>query len=469
MTFNIDLVRLLDSTTTLLCQVISILVFILMLIATVKIARKLYSFKKRKIRFSTHRKAQGIIFGKSHNMTCYSKHNSEGHCIVFGGSGVGKTSAVLIPTLQSWNGTSLCIDISGDIELNIHKDNKLIYEPESLNTIPYNAFYSIDTLKNEDEKNQALEKLAFLLMPDLEPREASANARFFNDEGRKILTASLIALYHIGFDFCEICEKIMSSSYKELFAEIDKTENLNAIKFINSFEGASEQNTAGCKQACDLAIKLFATNHYVRNSIRRPLSNELSISPDKIESFNVFFVVSDSKLDLYAPLVHLVVSQALEFFSNRSTNADSSTILFCLDEFVSFGRLEITPALRKLRKKKIRIMCLTQSLADIDLIYGHDERKAMLNNFAFKLVLSADDTDTQEYFAKLIGHKKTQRQSVSRNEKGQTITKSEIKEYAIEPEELSRLGDQLILIYPGGFKQLKKKYYFKKSLWRVLR
>lgn len=464
MTSITDLRTLLDSTAALLYKIAFLLILLLILVAVTKIAIKLYEFQKRKISFSTYHKAHGLIFGKLHNLICYSKDNAEGHCAVFGGSGVGKTSAVLIPTLQSWNGTSLCIDISGDIERNIHKENKLIYEPERLDTIPYNAFYSIDTLQNEEEKNQALEKLALLLMPDLEPREASANARFFNDEGRKILTASLIALYHIGLDFCEICEKIMSSSYKELFAEIDKTENYNAIQLINSFEGASEQNTAGCKQACDLAIKLFATNHYVKNSIRRPLSYEHSISPDKIEDFNVFFVVSDSKLDLYAPLVHLVVSQALEFFSNRSNHVES-TILFCLDEFASFGRLEITSALRKLRKKKIRIMCLTQSLADIDLIYGHDERKAMLNNFAFKLVLSADDTDTQEYFAKLIGHKKSQKQSVSKSDRGQTITKSEMKEYAIEPEELSRLGNHLILIYPGGFKKLKKKYYFKNSLW----
>ena len=43
-------------------------------------------------------------------------------------------------------------------------------------------------------------------------------------------------------------------------------------------------------------------------------------------------------------------------------------ILFCLDEFASFGKLQITEALRKLRKRHIRIMVLTQSLADLDMI-----------------------------------------------------------------------------------------------------
>lgn len=73
-------------------------------------------------------------------------------------------------------------------------------------------------------------------------------------------------------------------------------------------------------------------------------------------------------------------------------------ILFCLDEFASFGKLQITEALRKLRKRHIRIMVLTQSLADLDMIYGKDERKAMLGNFKFTVLLGCKDTETQEYF-----------------------------------------------------------------------
>ena len=441
---------------TVLISAAGILIFLLL----AQIVNKVYQLHKNRVSVSCKRRAHGILFGKKLGLIFHSKTDDEGHCIAFGGSGLGKTSAVLIPTLRSWRGTGFIVDISGDISKNVNKDNKLIYEPENPKTIPYNVFYNVDCLKDKKDQNQALEKLAFLLMPDLDAREASANARFFNVEGRKILTATLIALYHIGMDFVEICEKIMSYSYKELFAEIDRTENEDAIKYINSFYGASEQNTAGCKQACDMAITLFATNHYVKNAVGRPKRGGLSFSSDKIEQYNVFFVVSDSKLDLYAPLVHLVTAQAMEFFSNRANDAQTS-ILFALDEFASFSRLEMLPALRKLRKKKVRIFCLTQSLADVDLVYGYDERKAMLNNFAFKVVLGADDTDTQEYFSKLIGHKKAKRRSVSISAQGQTTTRADIKEYAIEPEALARLGNKLILLYPGGYKKLKKNYYFK--------
>ena len=63
--------------------------------------------------------------------------------------GLGKTSALLIPTLQAWQGTSFTIDISGDICRNIDKPHKMIYEPANPDSIPYNIFGAIDDLDDD--------------------------------------------------------------------------------------------------------------------------------------------------------------------------------------------------------------------------------------------------------------------------------------------------------------------------------
>ena len=415
--------------------------------------------KKRitQLKQNPKQKAHGIVFGRKGKKVIYSPTNSEGHVAVFGGSGLGKTSALLIPTLRSWTGTSFTIDISGDICKNVEIPNKIIYEPANPHSIPYNIFGTIDILNDEDDKNEALEELAFLLMPDDD--KMADTAKFFNTEGRKILTASLIAFYHMGMDFIAICEKIVGSSWKDLFNVIDLTEYSKAIQYINSFAGASEQNTAGCKQSADAVLKLFATNERVKRTIRRPYSQEVAFTPSRLEKNNVFVVVDDSKLKLYAPLLHIITAQSLEYFSNRS-NDSKTTILFCLDEFASLGKMEITDALRKLRKKHVRIMMLTQSMADVDLIYGKDERMAMMNNYRYKVVLGADDTDTQEYFAKLIGYQDTKKHSTSSNAMQITTTESEAKEWVIEPAELAHLGNELILLHPEGYSRLQKNFYY---------
>lgn len=414
--------------------------------------------KNRQLKKASKEKSHGIIFGKKGLKLLFSPTNQEGHIAVFGGSGLGKTTALLVPTLRSWSGTSFTIDISGDICHNVDIPNKMIYEPANPNSTPYNIFEPIDQLTNDDDKNEALEELAFLMMPDDE--RMADTAKFFNTEGRKILTASLIAFYHSGMDFIQICEKVVYSSWKELFNSIDMTENMKAIQYINSFVGTSEQNTAGCKQSADAVLKLFATNERIKQTIRRPNEKEVAFTPSKLEKHNVFVVVDDSKLKLYAPILHIITAQSLEYFSTRS-NDSKTTILFCLDEFASLGKMEITDALRKLRKKHVRIMMLTQSMADIDLIYGRDERMAMMNNYRFKVILGVDDTDTQEYFARLIGYQDTKKHSTSSNANQTTHTESDAKEWAIEPAELGRLGKKLVLLHPDGYIKLRKNYYYK--------
>ena len=86
------------------------------------------------------------------------------------------------------------------------------------------------------------------------------------------------------------------------------------------------------------------------------------------------------------------------------------------------------------------------------MIYGKDERKAMLGNFKFTVILGCKDTETQEYFSKMIGEKRSLL-ATDLNQKPQPI---------IKPADLARLGDDLIVLSDDGYRRLRKNYYFKK-------
>lgn len=443
--------------------IIVIIIFLVIIKSTEKSTTKKQKFQEVSIDSSEN--AHGIIFGKKGKKVVYSSTDNEGSIGVFSATGTGKTSAVGIPTLRSWNGTSFSIDISGDICQNCPTmPSKIIYEPDNPKTTPYNLFGSIDDLENTDDQNEALEQLAFLLIPD---NATNDNAKFFADGGRKILTASLITFYHKGMDFSKICEKIVSSSYSSLFSAIDKARNHTAILYINSFQDASEQNTAGCKQACDDALKLFATNAKVKKSIHRPTSNETAITPKLLETHNIFLIVDDPKLTLYSPLLNIITSQMMQYISNRKIHKDSKTILLFLDEYASLklNATTILEALRKYRKRKCRVMLLTQNLADLDILYGKETTRALMANLRFKVLLGGlGETESQKYFADLIGYKETKKYSKSTSYSQVTHTESESKEYIIAPADLDRQGkNTVILIYPenDGYMLLKKNYYFK--------
>lgn len=405
-------------------------------------------FAKKNLVYRHPAQAKGVLFGKKFGLLAYSPEQDEGHILVLGPSGTGKTSALLIPTLRSWQGTALVVDISGDISANVNTPNKIVFDPTSENCIPYDVFASINEVTDETERQERLEQLAYLLLPD-KANDSEAGI-FFTKNGRKMIAAALICYYGMGWNFIEICEFFLGHDWRSLLNDIAKQQNPIANMFISSFAGASEQNTAGCKQAADDALKLFATNDKIKNALRNVPSYEKAISPATLETSSVYIYIPDEKLKIYGDLLRIITAQSMEYFSSRPTE-NKQTILFCLDEFASFGKLQIVESLRKLRKRRIRILVLTQSLADLDMIYGKDERKAMLSNFKFTVLLGCKDAETQEYFSKMIGEKRSLL-ATDPSQKPQPI---------IKPADLAHLEQDLFVICDDGAIRLRKNFYFK--------
>lgn len=447
-------------TNTLLVFALFFLAIVLLIAAARPIIKHLQRVEASGLKAVSWNNARGIIFGADRlGRVIHSPSDREGHVFCLGGSGSGKTSCLLIPTLQKFSGNYFAIDISGDIAANVHRKNNLVFEPCSADTIPYDVFSLIDGLEDIQDKHEQLEKLAFLIMPDVPG--ASDASMFFTREGRKLLTGALIAFYFSGMDFNDICRKIISSSYTELFREIDAQGNEEASLYIKSFRGTNAENTGGCKQSVDAAVKLFALNRNIRRCVHRPDGNQITFTPKTLEKNCVIFRLDETLLDVYAPLLSIVVSQSLTYFASRPIG--STPLLFALDEFSSLGKMDIVGALQKLRKRGIRIFVITQSLADLDRIYGEIERKAMLNNFLYKAILGAGDTDTQEYFAKMIGHKQEKSYSRTTGRGAASITERQEKTWAIEPDELGRLRKDLILLHPAGYNKLHKVPYYKRK------
>lgn len=409
--------------------------------------------------------ACGVIFGKKSKFSkkvIYSPLDDEGHILCIGGSGMGKTSALLIPTLTSWGnsgGTSLSIDISGDISSNVCIPNKLIYAPANYHSIPYNIFGSVDMLTSRADQDKLLDMLALLIMPP--NPNAGEGEKYYADNGRKILAAALIAFYHKGKDFIEICSLINDLNWRDLFNLIDDTEDTKARIYINDFVGAEERYTGNAKQCCNDAISIFVKDEALKCNIRRPQPNEIAFDATKTETHNCFILIKDEELEYYSKLSLILLSQCLEYFQKRSLYA-SHQILCCIDEAASLGTINLLPALRKFRKRKVRLFILTQGLSDLDLTWGSAERKAMMINFKYKIILECSEPEEQLYWAKLIGEELTVRMGTSTSETNHTNSISETKDFIIAPCTLANLGKELILLYPGGFKKLYKNYYFER-------
>lgn len=410
-----------------------------------------YLYRRKKRRHTSFKVAlkpfaYGIIFGKvSPFRVAYSPPADEGHVLLVGSSGSAKTSSVIIPTLKkslkdNCDTHAYVIDISDDIEKNVQSSNKLIFEPENPDSIPYDIFYPVDQLPDKDRKEEYLINLAFLILP--ENVKASDSNQYFLNGGRKILISCLLSFYPKGFDFMEIIRIICSNSYERVLEMVKDSECPLAVEYLQSFAESNPRNVAGCLESLTTALALFR-NPVVKRVIRRPKKGEKSITMDSLENYSVFIKVHDSRLATYSAILRVLTIQTLNYLSEREKSL-KSPILIVLDEVASLGYIDLVSSLRKLRKRHVRVICASQAIVDLDLVWSREERIAMLANFSYRLCLRSSDPDTAEYFSRMFG-----------------ADPEDPSKRAIPPEELDRLEDDLIMAYPGGWIRLRKNYYFK--------
>lgn len=425
--------------------------------------RKKHKKKPTGFRQAQKGKGHGMIVGLINGKEVFVPESEDWHAVVMGGTGDGKTSGIAVPVLQSWKGKGLCIDISGDMSSKVEHPYKAVYRPLKGDTPSYNVFAPADAQTSEIGQNEELEALAYLLRE--EPPNMDDNARYFLQGGRRILKSALIAFYHEGMDFAQICRKITTSGYQQLFREIDNTGNEEAISLINVFVGGNERNISGCYEQCVEAVEVFAKDT-LKDALRRPRHGEAGFSSMSVEDSLLFVEIPDPELEKYSPLLHLITGQVLQYISNRPER-NREPVLIMLDEFVSLskgGKLDITPSLRKSRKHNCHIVILTQSVNDIDLYYGETERKSMMNNFSIKVIMSAQDPETQKWVSDLVGNRIITRKSTAKNSKITTRTKSEEKDVIIEPSDIGRLDDAALVLNKKGYLLVKRNYAFANPL-----
>lgn len=404
--------------------------------------------------------AHGIIFGIQPDDRLYISPEEEPyHVLVIGGTRSGKTSAILIPTLRVWQHTAFVIDISGDISNTIYRDDKIILDIMNGERY-YNVFCYADRATTRTELWAQLEILANCLMPDEKNNDTE---RFFRNEGRRLLLASLVYLYDKGVDFCQFCREFVHFDAQSLISDIlaDTNADPRVLSIMQSMQGTNAKNVQGCKQNADSCIEKFAFDENIRKCIHRGAD---AIMPEILEQKSLFINVPQHLLDVYAPLLSIITQQVMHYFKTRIVTANTKACLMCLDEFPQLGMIpDVNNALMTLAKKKVRLMLCVQTDASLNRIYGNDTRIEILTNCGYKCILNALDPETQENYSRLIGERNVERQSVTAGNGNPSYTYSLQKERIIEPAELAYLQNHLILLTPTGYIRLTKYFYFQEN------
>lgn len=418
-------------------------------------------------------KDSGFCFGinDTGNTTQYIgfSQGTEGNILIAGGNGSGKSASIIKPTLATWSGALCATDVKGELSdyyAKLHmsaiaKRPYKIFNPFKY-ALAYDPFFWLRQDKDENLISNIWE-IVLAITPDI-PND---NQPFWNKTEQGILAAAIHYYFKLGLNFSDTMIAIASASVTELTETILHSNDDIAKMYLGEIRNIKPETLVNFDRGLRNKLMLFATDPYINNAFRVNKEESDYFTWQDLDEYNIFLQIPEEKIEQWSGAINLMYTQLIRYLERRpdqhsTKGADNIQTLLLMDEFARFGKLPlIADAVSTLRSRNVNICIVIQSLAQLDKIYGQDDRKIILDNCQFQAILRANDAETQQYFSSLIGTRKGILKGISESWNADfdsihySKQVSETLENRIPPHEFSSLNDVLLLT-PLGFYRINK-------------
>ena len=408
----------------------------------------------------------GIVLGKYHGKYVCRSVEQDGHYLIVGGSGSGKSSSLIVPTLLINNDVpAFVLDIKAELSRVAKKkgDAKVhIFNPNDRRSYGYNPFYNLKKESTEQEILETMQMVTFSLI------SLSTNVKdpFWKTSARNMLCGLMIYHFKLGKNnLVDIMDAILGQSIKTSIQEVmtGSDPTTAEYRYLVQFSDMADETISGVYAEMASNIIVFANDQDIRYALKH---NSLKCSPVDLENGNsIYVVIREDKLTAYNQVLQLIINQTLNALEKRPEK--SVPILFLIDELpriLSAGKIErLLDASRTLRSRNVRLILVTQSVEALMTVYSENEVVDLISNCNYKIVLDASSQKTQHLIREWCGTyrelKKTWTGAVSFEEKP-----------IVEGSDLMTLAQtgEAILICPYGYFRIQKTPYYKDKILKKL-
>lgn len=394
---------------------------------------------------NVEKEAEGIIFGKKGSKV-YSMPESElGHVIVIGGQGTAKTQSVSLPTLFTWKGAAIVIDIKGELHkfTSVYRENVMdskvyVFDPDDSNCDCYDPLEQIKDIAGATE-------IARNIIP------TSEKDPFWSQCAQGVFASAILDGINKNQAFGDICERVLITEPNQLIQELSNSKD-NRVKLLcSAANGIAENTLTGVFSTLRTYILTFASDEKIRMATRKT-----SWTPETLEEgATIYLRIHESMIGQYKGLIATMLSQTFRYLTKRK-DYQEPPILMLLDELPRLGKVEgLSENMATLRSRNVHMVPIVQSIADLERYYGNEIRKSIIDNTSYKVILGVGDYDTQKYFSDSAGTEKVWQKSYNTNgllglKKGHTD--SLVEEKVIKPERFGQLKvDKKSIVF--GFRE----------------
>ena len=404
----------------------------------------------------------GIYLGHEKSGDCFVgvPKGADGNVAVIGSIGSGKTVGIAKPSIVTWNGPAFIVDTKGDLtetcqhlyKIGVMEQVPIVFEPERDDTVSYDFFAWLDQ-DGEDNLVQNIKDLAETFIAD----NPKAPEPFWNQAIQQITTAGILKYYKAGLSFPQAVAKMLSMDLPSLLVELAASDDQTVAIIAGRVKGDSKMSDA-IDRGLRNHLSIFATDEHIAHAFRGVREGAVTFSWQDLETHTIILRVPLDKVRVWRPAITAFIAQLFRYLERRPEkhSAEGQTappILLLLGEFPRLGKIPgFTDAIATLRSKKVNIVLLMQSLAQLDLYYGEAERRVIIDNCFARVILGANDAETQQYIAELAGTRVRTRVGTSEQfnadltRTGYGIQRGDVREYAEFPHSLSAMDDILLLV-----------------------
>ena len=424
------------------------------------------------------------------------------HCLMIGASGVGKTAFFLYPNLEfaCASGMSyLVLDTKGDLARNYGTIAKKYYDYHvsviDLRNPTRSDGSNLLTLINrymdiarEHPDNLAArakaEKYAKILAktivnPGGDDQDRGQNA-FFYDAAEGLLTSVILLLAeyvppdsaghekrHIVSVFKLVQELLAPSGQNKKTGFQILMDNLPSTHKARWFAGAA-LNTSEQGMASVMSTVLSRLNAFLDSELEQVLCFDSAIDAEHFaaEKSAIFLVLpeEDSTKNFMAGLMIQNLSRELFSVADEHGGKLQNRVVFYCDELGTMPPFDILPLFSAGRSRKLTLVPIIQSLAQLEKNYGKEGAEIIGDNCQDTIFGGfAPNSQTAETLSKALGSRTVLTGSISKGKDSNSQSLQMAERALLSPDELKNLPKGNFIVMKTGTHPMRTKLqlYFK--------
>lgn len=423
--------------------------------------------------------------------------NDDIHCLMIGASGIGKTAYFLYPNLEyaCASGMSfLALDTKGDLARNYGAVATKYYGYQvaviDLRNPTRSDGYNLLTLINhymdvcrEHPSNIAArakaEKYAKILAktivnPDGDASSYGQNA-FFYDAAEGLLTAVVLLLAEYLPPTSEEPQerRHIVSVFKlvqELLAPAPGTKKNGFQTLMDQlpenhkarwFAGAA-LNSADQAMASVMSTVLSRLNAFLDSELEQVLCFDSAIDAESFASTKsaIFLILpeEDSTKNFMAGLMIQTLSRELFAVADENGGKLKNRVVFYCDELGTMPAFDILPLFSAGRSRKLTLVPIIQSLAQLEKNYGKEGAEIIQDNCQDTIFGGfAPNSQTAEVLSKTLGHRTVMSGSISKSKNDPSRSLQMMERALMTPDELKSIPKGSFIVMKTGSHPMQTK------------